>query len=216
MLIVDECGGWGALQALLRELRAIANEVRGSDGTPLSIAQLALAWVVSQPAVGAAIVGARNLTRLEANVEAATISLPRDIVAQVTAAATSTLRPVPGEVYALEREREGKHGAIMRYNLQCLGDSVHLAEISEREIDCASWWRSELETATAQASRPKVRASAARYAERTAALRAEAQLVMGDYAERDEARAREARALCERLDLAAAEAERVLKTGEKA
>lgn len=69
---MEEAGGWEALQTLLRSLRSVAD--RASDRASsevgevgevgsVSIAQVALAWVLSRRCVAAAIVGARGVGR---------------------------------------------------------------------------------------------------------------------------------------------------------
>ena len=97
------------------------NPVADRAGTGVSIADLAAAWVLSRPAVGAAIIGARGQGKVDATRRIAGLRIPLALLDECTAAAEACLQPVPGEVYALEREREGKHGAIMRYNLQAMG-----------------------------------------------------------------------------------------------
>ncbi|MEI6418239.1 MAG: aldo/keto reductase [Sphingomonadales bacterium] len=107
-LIIDECGGWDAFQALLAVLAGIAKR----HGVPLSA--VAARWVLDQPGVSAIIIGARNATQL-----ADTLAITRlALDAADHAAIAAVLPPGPqGEVYALERDRHGPHGRIMKYNL---------------------------------------------------------------------------------------------------
>jgi aryl-alcohol dehydrogenase-like predicted oxidoreductase len=109
-LIVDEAGGWAALQLLLHALAPVAERHR------CSLAEVATAWVLHQPQVGAAIVGARHARHLAAAVRAATLALDRDDVEAIAAAVAAQI-PVPGDVYALERVAGGRHAAVMRYEL---------------------------------------------------------------------------------------------------
>ena len=81
------------------------------------IAEVATAWVLQQPQVGAAIVGARHARHLPAAVRAATLALDHDD-AEAIAAAVAAQVAVPGDVYALERVAGGRHAAVMRYELQ--------------------------------------------------------------------------------------------------
>jgi len=110
-LIVDELGGWEALQELLRALRDVANEVG------LDVASVASAWVLQQPHVRACIVGIRShrhvaaLTRLRDSAPLAAEQLAR------LERARSRYPEVPGDVYDLERDRDGRHGRIMKYGL---------------------------------------------------------------------------------------------------
>ena len=63
---VECCGGWAALQQLLRVLRDVA-DAHVIDGTPVSIANVATRWVLEQPAVAAVIVGVRPSKSSPAN-----------------------------------------------------------------------------------------------------------------------------------------------------
>ena len=61
LLIIDEFGGWARFQQLLRSLRAVAD--RHSDQKKkkeVSIAMVAIQYILSQRQVGGVIVGARN------------------------------------------------------------------------------------------------------------------------------------------------------------
>jgi aryl-alcohol dehydrogenase-like predicted oxidoreductase len=109
-LVIDECGGWSAFQDLLDALARIAARHQASIG------QVAVAWVLAQPAVGAAIVGARDTTHLDATARIPQLALTATDLADI--AQWTTAHPGPqGPVYALERNRTGPHGSIMRYNL---------------------------------------------------------------------------------------------------
>jgi aryl-alcohol dehydrogenase-like predicted oxidoreductase len=65
----------------VRLVRRLRDEVAAAKG--VSVAQLALAWVVHNPTVTTAMVGARVPAEIEENVGAATISLSDDEVAQI-------------------------------------------------------------------------------------------------------------------------------------
>ncbi len=109
-LIIDELGGWDFFQALLATLKRIADR-HGAD-----IATVASAAMLARPGVAAVIVGARNRSHLAANAAIASIRLTRrdeDDLAAVLAEASA----LDGDVYALERDRTGRHGSIMKYNL---------------------------------------------------------------------------------------------------
>lgn len=111
LLIVRECGGWERFQSLLERVATIAAR---HDTT---IGAVAIAWVLAQPAVGAVIAGARNAQHLADTIRAATLVLsPRELAE--LADAQRDLPSPQGDVYALERDRTGPHGRIMRYNLQ--------------------------------------------------------------------------------------------------
>ena len=109
-LIIDEFGGWSAFQRLLAALHRIAL----AHGT--TIGAVALRSVLDEPAIAAAIVGARHSAHLPATLAALELALTaedREALAMLLRAATGPR----GDVYALEREKGGRHAAIMRYNL---------------------------------------------------------------------------------------------------
>jgi aryl-alcohol dehydrogenase-like predicted oxidoreductase len=110
-LVVEELGGWPALQALLVALREVA-DARGSD-----VASIAAAWCLQQPGVRACIVGIRSLRHLERHVRLRDAPPLGDEELAHLERVRSAFPEVPGEVYALERDREGRHGRVMKYGL---------------------------------------------------------------------------------------------------
>jgi len=109
-LVIDELGGWDLFQALLKALREIADRHR-SD-----IATVASAAMLTRPAVAAVIIGARNRSHLASNLAVSDLALTAEDhgrIAGVLAAAND----LAGDVYTLERDRDGRHGSIMKYNL---------------------------------------------------------------------------------------------------
>ena len=109
-LIIDDFGGWDLFQALLGALRAVA------DRHGVDIATVASAWVLQQPQVAAVIVGARNQAHALANAGIMDITLDADDNRRIGAVVAQKRGPL-GDVYALERDRTGRHGSIMHYNL---------------------------------------------------------------------------------------------------
>ena len=109
-LIIDEFGGWPLFQELLRALDVIAKR-HGSD-----IATVASAAVLARPGVSAVIVGARNADHLEANLRIASLELTEEDHV-VIAAVLERSNQIEGDIYALERDTTGRHGSIMKYNL---------------------------------------------------------------------------------------------------
>ena len=109
-LIIDDFGGWDLFQALLATLRRIADR-HGSD-----IATVASAAMLTRPGVAAVIVGARNRSHLHANLAIADLRLTGEDEAEI-AAVLARAHPLEGDVYTLERDRGGRHGSIMKYNL---------------------------------------------------------------------------------------------------
>lgn len=109
-LIIDEFGGWARFQRLLG---AAAEVARRHETT---IAAVAIAWVLEQPDVAGVIVGARDARHLPHTVAAAALVLDdRDRQALRSVLADGPC--VGGDVYELERIKGGRHGAIMKYDL---------------------------------------------------------------------------------------------------
>lgn len=118
-LIIDEFGPWKRFQALLATLHAIG----ARHG--VSLAAIATRYVLDQPQVGAAIVGARYARHLPKTLEVFDVTLDdQDRVAldQIVQQADGP----HGDVFALERDRNGRHGRIMKYNLNTKPDDQTL------------------------------------------------------------------------------------------
>jgi aryl-alcohol dehydrogenase-like predicted oxidoreductase len=112
-LIIDDFGGWALFQELLTVLAGIARR-HGSD-----IASVATRAVLDLPQVAAAIVGATSTAHLPAHARLDALRLDADDRAAI--ASVTDRRPGPkGDVYELERDRTGRHGAIMKYNSNAL------------------------------------------------------------------------------------------------
>ncbi len=107
-LIIDEAVGWEGFQSVLRTVQGVARRHGATIGA------IGIAWVLAQPCVAAAIVGARNTRHLKATLSALKVQL--DDADRATLDALSG-RGIAGDVYELERDRHGPHGRIMRYNL---------------------------------------------------------------------------------------------------
>ncbi|HVS12975.1 MAG TPA: aldo/keto reductase [Thermoanaerobaculia bacterium] len=105
-LVIEEAGGWDAYQELLRRLSAVA--ARHGVG----MAAVAVRWVLDQPQVAAAIVGASP--RGGEPLEPLGFALDDEDRALLEGAGLCELA---GDVYELEREPGGRHAAIMRYDL---------------------------------------------------------------------------------------------------
>ncbi|MBT6206242.1 MAG: aldo/keto reductase [Alphaproteobacteria bacterium] len=110
LLVIEEFGGWALFQELLRTLDGIARR----HGT--GIANVATRWVLDQPGVAAAIIGARHTSQLADNLKTFDLALDDQDHAALNAV-TSRRQGPAGPVFALERDREGPHGEIMAYNL---------------------------------------------------------------------------------------------------
>ena len=113
-LVIDDFGGWALFQDLLQALAQIAER----HGVALS--SVATRWVLEQPQVAAAIVGARYASHLPQMLEVFSLQLDQrdhDVLASVL----GRTQALAGDVYDLERDRQGRHGRIMKYNLNQAG-----------------------------------------------------------------------------------------------
>jgi aryl-alcohol dehydrogenase-like predicted oxidoreductase len=109
-LVIDDFGGWALFQELLAVLRRVADRQR-SD-----IASVASRAMLDRPGVAAVIVGARNRAHLAKNLGIFSVRLTDEDRAEIDAVLARRKGP-EGDTFALERDREGRHGAIMKYNL---------------------------------------------------------------------------------------------------
>lgn len=116
MLIADEFGGWEALQGLLAAMQGVA------ERRAATLAQVAVAYVLAQPQVGAAIVGLSGWPRVREALEGAGLVLDSADLAQLDAAVDSAPGPA-GPVFGLERIPGARHARIMKYNLNREGES---------------------------------------------------------------------------------------------
>src|SRR5262245_54624574 len=106
-LIIEDSGGWRRFQVLLALLAAIANRQR------VSVASVAIRYVLDKPGVAVAIVGARTSAHREALAQPVTLEgADRRAIAGVVSQATGP----PGDCYELERVENGPHSMIMWKN----------------------------------------------------------------------------------------------------
>jgi aryl-alcohol dehydrogenase-like predicted oxidoreductase len=118
-LIIDECGPWSSFQALLSLLKEIG------DRHGVSLSSVATRWVLQQPQVAAAIVGARYARHLPKTLEVFLFRLDEQDLARISDWLDAAPGP-SGAVFALERDRTGRHGRIMKYNLNTRPDDAVL------------------------------------------------------------------------------------------
>ena len=118
-LIIDEFGSWAQFQVLLGTLKAIG------DRHGVSLAAIATRYVLDQPQVAAAIVGARYARHLPMTLEIFDVTLDDQDRAALDLILQQAQGP-KGDVFALERDRNGRHGRIMKYNLNTKPDDQTL------------------------------------------------------------------------------------------
>lgn len=121
-LVIEEFGGWDALQALLRAADRIARR-HGSD-----ISTVCLRWVLDKPQVAQALVGARDASHLEKTLAVFRLRLEAADRAELDALAGAA-PGMPGDCYAAERDKEGIHARIMQMNQNTQG--------APRQVDLA-------------------------------------------------------------------------------
>jgi aryl-alcohol dehydrogenase-like predicted oxidoreductase len=109
-LIIDDFGGWPLFQDLLATLKVVALK------HAVSITAVATRWVLDRPGVAGAIIGARYAEHLPDNLNVFRFALDDDDRAAIARVLARRTGPA-GEPYALERDREGRHGRIMHDNL---------------------------------------------------------------------------------------------------
>ncbi len=109
-LIIDECAGWERYQELLQMLAEMA------ERTESSIAQLALRWALERTSVSAALVGMSQKRSMRDCAKALEIEVrPKD---WAPLNAWGDRGPMPaGDVFGFERQSDGPHASIMKYDL---------------------------------------------------------------------------------------------------
>lgn len=109
-LIIEDFGGWPLFQSLL----AVLDRIARSHG--VSIPAVAANVMLQQPAVAAVIIGARSAAHVDRTLASVHLSLSAAELGDIAAVTDQAEGPV-GRVYELERDRNGPHGRIMKYNL---------------------------------------------------------------------------------------------------
>lgn len=107
-IIIEEFGGWKLFQELLRVCKVIA------DNHSTDIATIASAWVLKRPGVKAVIIGARNISHINSNLQIPEIIFTSQELASLDGVLAQSKGP-QGPVYDLERNSE-KHRTIMHTN----------------------------------------------------------------------------------------------------
>ena len=109
-LIIEEFGGWPLFQEILSALRRVASR------HGVEISTIAVRSMLDNPDVAATIVGARYASRLPRTLSAFAIELTDEDRREIGAVCGRSTGP-NGPVFGLERDITGRHGRIMKYNL---------------------------------------------------------------------------------------------------
>ncbi|MEO0338941.1 MAG: aldo/keto reductase [Bacteroidota bacterium] len=109
-LIIEEFGSWDFFQECLQLLRKFADQYQ------VDIAEIAARYILQKEQVGGVIIGARNRKHLEKYKQIFTFSLSTQDLNEIDIFLGKANGP-KGPFYALERDKEGRHGRIMKYNL---------------------------------------------------------------------------------------------------
>jgi aryl-alcohol dehydrogenase-like predicted oxidoreductase len=109
-LIIEEFGGMELFQEVLHALAKIA------DKYDVGIAEIATQYILQKPYVGGVIIGARNTNHLGNIKKLRFFTLDSEDIEKIHAVIGKARGPA-GPVYGLERDHEGRHGEIMKYNL---------------------------------------------------------------------------------------------------
>lgn len=109
-LIIDEFGGYELFQEALQVLRMIADKYQ------VGITEVACNYILQKQMVGGIIVGSRNRNHLESLQKLDSFTLNQNDHAKIESVVSRSKGP-NGPFYELERDKTGKHGSIMKYNL---------------------------------------------------------------------------------------------------
>lgn len=109
-LIIDEFGGLELFRSLLNTLAEIAGKYE------VGVAEIAAQYILQKPGVAAVILGARNADHLEKIKSLRSFTLAEEDIEAILTVIDKARGPA-GPVYGLERDRDGAHGRIMKYNL---------------------------------------------------------------------------------------------------
>lgn len=109
-LIIDEFGGWDLFQQLLTTLDQIAKK------HSVTISAVASRAMLDRPNVAAVIIGARTARHLDRTLPIFGLRLDSKDRSAIETVLKQRSGP-NGPIYGLERDKTGRHGRIMKYNL---------------------------------------------------------------------------------------------------
>lgn len=109
-LMIDEFGGWELFQQLLVVLNTVANKHN------VDLTNVASRYILDRSRVGGIIIGARTIAHLDSNMKVFSFQLDKSDITLIEGVLSQRKGP-PGDVFDIERIKEGPHGVIMKYNL---------------------------------------------------------------------------------------------------
>ena len=109
-LMIDEFGGWNLFQTLLQTIQQIAKKHKAS------ISNVASAYMLGRRQVAGIIIGARTTDHLDENLCVFDLMLDHGDEENIERVMKQRKGP-EGDVFDIERIKDGPHGAIMKYNL---------------------------------------------------------------------------------------------------
>ena len=108
-LIIEDFGGWDLFLELLQALQAIATR------HGVGLGDVATRWVIDRPQVASAIMGFTSTRHLPATQHIEALRLDAQDHALLAPLLERRTGPA-GDCYDIERDKQGRHGRIMRYN----------------------------------------------------------------------------------------------------
>jgi aryl-alcohol dehydrogenase-like predicted oxidoreductase len=108
-LIIEDFGGWDLFQELLQALQTIATR------HGVGLGDVATRWVIDRPQVASTIMGFTSTRHLPATQRIEALRLDAQDHALLAPLLAQRTGPA-GDCYDIERDKEGRHGRIMRYN----------------------------------------------------------------------------------------------------
>ncbi len=109
-LMIQEFGGWELFQSLLKTLSQIANAHQ------VSLTNVATRYIIERNQVGGVIIGARDSKHIDENLKLFGFQLRQEDYEAIERVIHQRIGP-DGDVFDIERIKDGPHGSIMRYNL---------------------------------------------------------------------------------------------------
>lgn len=111
--MIDEVGE-EYYQATLRQLNVLADTHR------TTAANIAVAFALQTPGVSSVIVGPRNAKHINELDQLDILTLGKSEYASLKALLDRSHEMITDDVYSYERNRDGRHGSIMKYDLNVM------------------------------------------------------------------------------------------------